>query len=134
MCPRRYRFDPAHRRNGRGTADRGFPSSMRHHCRRVDRENRAPEHDDQLRERLLRLLQESLRVEVPLSEFLKTPTVAGLSRLVLGYEPARGVVDRIAAILNRVEDMSEDDLKKTIEAKERQAGSHGKEKHIAGWN
>ncbi len=67
--------------------------------------------------RLLHLLRESLRVEVPLTEFSKTPTAAGLSRLAVDYEPAPGVVERIAGIVNRIEEMPEEDMRRTLDAK-----------------
>jgi amino acid adenylation domain-containing protein/non-ribosomal peptide synthase protein (TIGR01720 family) len=88
--------------------------------------------DPVLAKRLLDLLRNSLKVEVSLTAFLKTPTVAGLSQLASEGAVNPGSTERIAAILNRIENMSEEDVKTTVHAKERHTGDSKEDKHIAG--
>ncbi|HEX7978692.1 MAG TPA: amino acid adenylation domain-containing protein [Gemmatimonadaceae bacterium] len=56
-------------------------------------------------------VQEGLRMELPVSLLFAHPTVASFVLAVRGREPASGRVDRIAAIIRRVEDMTDQELR-----------------------
>src|ERR1044072_1684645 len=77
-----------------------------------------------LASRLLRRVQESFGVELPCSNFLQAPTIAGLSEAIAANEKYPGRVEKIAGILNRIERMSADDINKMVQQKEGRNGEH----------
>ena len=58
-------------------------------------------------------VRQSLRVEIPVGLVFEQPTVAGFAAAVTTRRPA-GQVERIAAIVRQVEEMTEQDLREAV--------------------
>ena len=56
--------------------------------------------------RLLSKLRDDFQVEVSLAAFLRDPTIANLSSLLITYEPSLGHTEKVARIIKRVRHMS----------------------------
>jgi len=65
-------------------------------------------------------LGKAFRVNLPLHRFFEVPTVEKLSALMNTLEHRPGQTERIARILNRIDAMSPEDVKRMLQEKRRE--------------
>jgi len=74
--------------------------------------------------RLLARVRKLLRAEVPIRGFFEAPTIAAMAQVILACEPRPGQVERIARAMLRVQSMSDEDVRLTLERVQRGPESH----------
>jgi acyl carrier protein len=66
---------------------------------------------------LISQLRDSFRLELPLRSLFENPTVADLLGAMIARETKPGQTDKIAQVIRRVESMSEEEVKKSLQEK-----------------
>jgi uncharacterized coiled-coil protein SlyX len=66
-------------------------------------------------------LRDAFRIELPPASFFNATTIADLARMVVAQEEQTGQMEKIAVIIQRLDQMSDEDAQATLDAKRRPA-------------